>query len=612
VVRCILQPCHPSSTILLREVSPGLASPHSSSRANPSDQEISDRLAASPRQLRLACLHISTLLSNNALLKDILTRHSHHPQSMSFKENQQDQLLASCATSDSLSSTSILNWIQKLRTPPNSSTPASSSTPPLLEESPTRTSKRSRSLDSTPSVFLGDGPLFQKRRQEVTRNMVDEHASRLPTPNLDGIVSSTSKTPTKSNDTSITNPKTPSPKRPNPNTDHCALGYKMSLYGLMLDDDAFEKAPAFKSHIEDIITSERGSRMKDRSVMRFRESMRMHRWANKVTFLNQVIPILQGYGYHVTGKPVFTPEQEDHHQHEGSEWRDFISDEMVKVDLDSDFKRTLLPSSFAQDPLLVDEIASDLAKDEDMTNPRPDMTFGLDRDKHPLATETHIPQHILDLLEIVPAIHHVFLIIEGISQSGSSATAENQARRGGATLVKASRTLRAIVERGILTVPVEEVQELAGGDGIQRSISKPAQKHPIRPDYNSFVFSVTICPNVFGIWVHWFDEGNQLYQMNHVDSLAINNSKGPAQVRMALHNIIEFGVWNRREQNEQLVRMIEEYSRAYRENEMQAAEDDVQAAKSAAESGKSTARSTGSPSKKRSAPEESPSSASRS
>lgn len=133
----------------------------------------------------------------------------------------------------------------------------------------------------------------------------------------------------------------------------------------------------------------------------------------------------------MTGKLVVTPEEEHNHLHEGSEFRDFLSDEKVMVNLDKDFGRTLLPSRFAEDPTLIDEIAKDLAKDEDLTNPRPDIIFGLQRDKYPLATEVQIPQPILDLLEIAPGIHHAFLIIEGKSHSGSSATAENQARRGG-------------------------------------------------------------------------------------------------------------------------------------------------------------------------------------
>ena len=110
--------------------------------------------------------------------------------------------------------------------------------------------------------------------------------------------------------------------------------------------------------------------------------------------------------------------------------------------------------------LLVENITKHLEKDKGMTNPRPDMTFGLECEEDSFTTS--IPQHILDLLWIAPGIHHPFLILEGRSNSGSSATAENQARRGGAILVKASRALWAIIEGDISTLPDLSDQEAKG------------------------------------------------------------------------------------------------------------------------------------------------------
>ena len=73
------------------------------------------------------------------------------------------------------------------------------------------------------------------------------------------------------------------------------------------------------------------------------------------------------------------------------------------------------------------------------------MVYGLKSEKHSIAVGTEVPPCILNLLEIVTKVRHAFLIIEGKSHAGSAAVAENQARRGGATLVKAARKLRAIV-----------------------------------------------------------------------------------------------------------------------------------------------------------------------
>ena len=226
-----------------------------------------------------------------------------------------------------------------------------------------------------------------------------------------------------------------------------------------------------------------------------------------------------------------------------------------------------------------------------MTNPRPDMTFGLKREEDSFTTS--IPQHILDLLWIAPGIHHPFLILEGKSHSGSSATAENQARRGGATLVKASRALWAILEGNVPTLPDLSKQEAEGLADIDND-----ENHSVKPDLKSFVFSITISPTNFSIWVHWYDMGNHHYHMNLVESWSLQNSKGPVQIRWAWHNIIEFGVWTRRAQNEELLKLIRRYAITWKNRPV---EDKVQAVKSAAKSTKSV---TESPVQKRSCPEE--------
>ena len=108
------------------------------------------------------------------------------------------------------------------------------------------------------------------------------------------------------------------------------------------------------------------------------------------------IPILQGRGHHELKEAEEAPGQEDAYRWEERIWRTFLSDEKVVNILDKDFGRTLLPGGFSKRPLLVEEIIKHLEKDEGMTNPRPDMTFGLKREEDSFTTS--IPQHILDLL----------------------------------------------------------------------------------------------------------------------------------------------------------------------------------------------------------------------
>lgn len=219
-------------------------------------------------------------------------------------------------------------------------------------------------------------------------------------------------------------------------------------------------------------------------------------------------------------------------------------DEQGKELLNKDFARTLLPSNFEDDPSLVEEMVNALAKDKDMKNPRPDWTFGFQRRKFPLSIGIPIPERVLNFLEIVPGMHHPFLITEGKSFEGNMSTAENQARRGGATLVQAARALRKELE-------MDEPVSLGAGANIPT----------IRPDYNSFMFSITMSPQIFQIHVHWFDEATGIYHMNGVESYALKNSKGPREIREAMHNIFEWGLRSRHRELASLTESIKGYAR---------------------------------------------------
>lgn len=72
---------------------------------------------------------------------------------------------------------------------------------------------------------------------------------------------------------------------------------------------------------------------------------------------------------------------------------------------------------------------------------KPDFTFGIVANFHPDIDSERFSQRIRAILGVVPYISHPFLIIEGKSNRGSTADAENQALRGGSTLVRARRLL---------------------------------------------------------------------------------------------------------------------------------------------------------------------------
>ena len=296
------------------------------------------------------------------------------------------------------------------------------------------------------------------------------------------------------------------------------LGELMRDNGLMFDDKAtFNKYPGFKDKVFDIIRQGRDSIMRPGSHKKFEAYLDCYARYNEATFLRKMFPLLMKDGLHLREEGLFTEaEKKQLGQGEYLAYRDFLIDEGIVETADREFLRTLVPSSCNRDCELY--MAKVLAKASGMTNPKPDYTFGLQRDQFPRESEAMVPEYITALLNIAPGTRHAFLIVEGKPYDGVKAEAENQARRGGATLVHAERILRGLVE---------DVADIEG------------------PDEKSFVFSVIIDPDIVEFWVHWY-EGKGPGQLGkfHMNRLASRNLVEEEQredIRRKMHNIMEWG-----------------------------------------------------------------------
>ena len=147
-------------------------------------------------------------------------------------------------------------------------------------------------------------------------------------------------------------------------------------------------------------------------------------------------------------------------------------DDGLAVKVNCEFRKSFLPARDNDE-----ELTKAMAKVDGMINSKPDHIYGLRIDHYPIPHDVTLSAHINSLLEVVPTLHHPFFIIEGRSNSGSKAEVENQACRGGATLVKAAR----------------ELLEKIGTRSTEAT----------GPDQQTFVYSATLSPGLIDIWVHW-------------------------------------------------------------------------------------------------------------
>ena len=175
-----------------------------------------------------------------------------------------------------------------------------------------------------------------------------------------------------------------------------------------------------------------------------------------------------------------------------------------------------------------------LAKEPGMTAPKPDYTYGIRENQYPATHSQKFGTHTRALMGVAPEMVHPYFIIEGKTTKGDLADAENQAIRGGATLVRARRLLNAKAGAG----------DVAG------------------PDRNSFVYSMTMDTNIARIWLNWCeilpkqkleecvnddghprDEGElyETYHMNPLYTALLDDEEMLKELRRKLNNIIDWG-----------------------------------------------------------------------
>lgn len=300
-----------------------------------------------------------------------------------------------------------------------------------------------------------------------------------------------------------------------------AISQMMGRHGLLCNHANFTstKYSHFKKDVMAIINGKRASAMKQESAEKVARRVEYYERLPEATFLYNFIPILLGFGYTLDNVTKnFTDDDKATLARQGKIYRDFMDDEKIVSALNQDFVKHLLPYKYTDlDPEYEAEITKALAKTPGMTTPKPDYTFGLRTDKEDFqSSQDYIPQEVVNLLETCAGMYHTFFIIEGKGSSGSAAEAQNQARRGGATLVNVSRQLEAMV------------RELPDKPGI---------------DENSFVFSATLCPQTLQFWVHWYEgpSETQRFHMNMIKSFDMHNTESYPDMRRTMHNILAWG-----------------------------------------------------------------------
>ena len=282
----------------------------------------------------------------------------------------------------------------------------------------------------------------------------------------------------------------------------------------------------FEKVTRDILTGERGSTMKQGSADHIVRWIGQNNTRSEESIMAQLVPLIVPSSRKVQRRTAQDDETQMNEDHSQVYELKYFSDDGAIVNINRQFNRDLLPTwNHLEDQAKLRKM---LAKEPGMTAPKPDYTYGIREDQYPDIHSQRFTPQTRALIGVAPEMVHPYLIIEGKTTKGDLADAENQAMRGGATLVRARRLLNA---------------RAGAGDAVG-------------PDSKSFVYSVTMDTNIARIWLNWCEilqkrslegdvnDGEDLYETYHMNALytgLLDNDDMLKALRKKLNNIIDWG-----------------------------------------------------------------------
>ena len=390
---------------------------------------------------------------------------------------------------------------------------------PFSEETSSQSSIQKRS-QPLPQLVLG---YALSMAQPTTGNTMEGVQVCHSSPSTQDGVADCSQTPMTPTTSSASEMRSTTSSTPTTSKEAGWVGRRLEMHGIYCDPKALKKYPDFANMISDIVNGNRHSEMKQKSIERVQHYGHLCGETNEATFLATVVPLIikvdrtvkfehtepSGNSLELAGDGDSVVQDPEPRRPYGS--RDWLEDGIFAV-VDQDFRKDCLPHCFADK-----DLARKMKKVDGMTTPRPDRCYGLEPNWIRGTPGVQLDVTLHDLVEACPHLSYPFFLIEGKSNDGSKIAAENQARRGGASLVNAKRQI------------LEKIGEL------------PAIANGV--DDSNFVFSAVLYPGGIGIWVHWIElvDGKPWFHMNHLRSLAMEDPNCIRESRKILNNILSWG-----------------------------------------------------------------------
>ncbi len=294
------------------------------------------------------------------------------------------------------------------------------------------------------------------------------------------------------------------------------------------DEAAIENNPEVRQWAEEIVDQTRNSPERPQWQVNFKKVRDKYAERNESTWINMVWGALHNPQRNIRDKnkdgSILAPGAWT-----STTWEKSFLDQ----NWDADLRTGSVPKLYTNDPN-IQEMLDSLPR---ITNPRPDIAFGLER-KAFSEDENTINDRYQMYAQVSQGIYHSFLVIE-TKTNGTIEDTENQCSRGGASLVCAAR--------------------------IMIHDSDPDFNTSTGPDMQSMAFSVALVPTVANIFCHWAEVKSAedvVYHMHLIKSFALRNKEGAIGLHRAMNNILDWGTGDRKSRMKEVLRKIHERTEA--------------------------------------------------
>ncbi|KAL8676825.1 MAG: hypothetical protein Q9186_006700 [Xanthomendoza sp. 1 TL-2023] len=193
----------------------------------------------------------------------------------------------------------------------------------------------------------------------------------------------------------------------------------------------------FKERVTKVVRSDRKSVVSDEDKKQFQSNYNTYNLANEATLTYMLVPLIM--------KPSFTaPDVDDDGNPIGEAKVRWFDDVGVVASMDQLFESYCLPHELMNVPNLPQKMRKDhFDKSGTLKSPKPDFSYGIERDRLPQAPNTIAVSPETNLLLDVAPYRNVFFNWENKSGQGSLAVCENQALMDSSAVILASRELLA-------------------------------------------------------------------------------------------------------------------------------------------------------------------------